>query len=200
MVEFKTSFIPKKPLGATPMQKTGSGVNLVLFVTAIVFFAVVLIAGAVFLYGALLTRQEASLTSSVSRAQAAIEPELVASLGRIDARIKTAQELLDNHIILSPLFKLLEQLTLSSVSFDSFRYLVEADGKITLHLSGIARNYASVALQSVLFGENRFIENPIFSNLRLNNQGNVTFNFTAEINKRLLLYKNNVAGTVPANF
>ena len=200
MAEFKTSFIPKKPLIRENILGQQKGVNLVLFVSIIIFFATTLIAGGVFLFGVLLTRQESSLTSSIERAREAIEPELVASLGRIDARIKAAKNILDNHTAISPIFDLLEQLTLSSVSFESLRYVVESEGKITLQLSGTARSYSSVALQSVLFGENRYIENPIFSNLQLNNQGSVSFNFSANINKRLVLFSNIISGVGIQNF
>ncbi|MBI2047787.1 MAG: hypothetical protein HYT27_01475 [Parcubacteria group bacterium] len=200
MAEFKTSFIPKKPLIRENILGQQKGVNLVLFVSIIIFFATVLIAGGVFLFDVLLKRQESSLTSSIERAREAIEPELVASLGRIDARIKAAKNILDNHTAISPIFDLLEQLTLSSVSFESLRYVVESEGKITFQLSGTARNYSSVALQSVLFGENRYIENPIFSNLQLNNQGSVSFNFSANINKRLVLFSNIISGAGLQNF
>ena len=200
MAEFKTSFIPKKPLIRGDEGELQKGVHIVLFVSIVFFFATLLIAGGVFLYGALLDRQEQGLSSSIARAQEAIEPELILSLERIDARLKAAEHILDGHRVVSSVFELLEQLTLASVSFDNFRYVVEPEGKINLQLSGIARNYSSVALQSVLFGENQYIENPVFSNLQLNNQGNVAFNFSAQINERLTLYRNAVAGIGTQNF
>ncbi|MBI2109170.1 MAG: hypothetical protein HYT93_03260 [Parcubacteria group bacterium] len=200
MAEFKTSFIPKKPISPSGAGQAQKGINLVLFVSIVIFFASALIAGGVFLFGVFLDRQEQGLTSSIERAREAIEPELVSSLSRIDARIKAVKNILDNHRTVSPLFDLLEQITLQSVSFESFQYIVESEGKINLLLSGTARNYSSIALQSVLFGEDRSIENPIFSNLQLNNQGNVKFNFSANVNQRLTLYRNAVLGAVTQSF
>ncbi len=193
MAEFKTSFIPKKPITRGEESARGEGVNIVLFIALIIFFATLIVAGGIYLYGAILERQESALSASIERAKRAVEPELVSGLVRIDSRIKSVREILNNHIAFSALFSLLEQLTLTSVSFDSFRYALEPDGDLMVRLDGVARSYSSVALQSVLFGENTFIENPIFSNLRLDNAGNVTFNFSANINRRLVEYKNTVA-------
>ena len=193
MVEFKTSFIPKKPITLKERDGQGEGINIVLFISLVLFFATLIVAGGVYLYGAVLGRQESGLATSIERAKQAVEPELVRNLVRIDSRITSARMILDNHIVISALFQLIEQLTLPSVSFDSFRYVVEPDGKILIRLDGAAKSYSSVALQSVIFGENTSVENPIFSNLQLNSAGNVTFNFSANINKRLLLYKNTIA-------
>src|SRR3989338_98146 len=187
MVEFKTSFIPKKPLSATGPQQ--EGISLVFSVALILFFVTAVVAGGVFFYGVIIKKQEASLTTSIERAKEAVEPELVEELGRLDARIKSSGSILDNHLVASSIFKLLEELTFPTVSFESFYYTVESDGTIALRLSGVARNYESIALQSVAFGENQFIESPIFSNLQLNQANNVAFNFTGKLNKRLVLYK-----------
>ena len=142
MAEFKTSFIPKKPLIRGDEGELQEGVRIVLFVSSIFFFATLLIAGGVFLYGALLLRQEQGLSSSITRAKEAIEPELIANLERIDARLKAVENILDTHRVISPIFDLLEQLALASVSFDNFRYVVEPEGKINLQLSGTASNYS----------------------------------------------------------
>ncbi|MDP3726516.1 MAG: hypothetical protein Q8R36_04960 [bacterium] len=195
MAEFKTSFIPQKPIIQKENQASQSGVNIVLFVSLILFFGTLIVTGGIYLYGAILERQEVSLGASIERAKQAVEPELVSSLVRIDSRIKAVRDILDNHTVVSAFFSLLEQITLSSVSFETFRYVVEPDGKILAQLGGSAKNYASIALQSVLFGENKFIENPVFSNLQLNSIGNVTFSLSANVNKRLVLYKNIISGS-----
>ena len=194
MAEFKTSFIPKRPITQEARGGPEQGIHIALFVSLMIFFITLFAAGGVYLYGAILLRQEGNLSVSIENAKKAVEPELVASLVKIDSRIKAVREVIDNHIIISSLFSLLEQLTLANVSFESFRYVVEPDGKISMRLGGSAKSYSSVALQSVLFGENKFIENPVFSNLQLNNLGNVLFNFSAHINKRLLLYRNIITG------
>ena len=190
MAEFKTSFIPKRPITQVREEKSSKGVNLVLFVSLILFLATLLVAGGVFVYQTLLDRQEQSLARSIDRAREAIEPELVGSLERIDSRIESTQQILDDHFAVSAVFDLLEQLTLESVSFDGLLFTVEPNGKIILKLSGVSRDYSSVALQSVIFGENRFIENPIFSDLQLDHRGNVSFGFSTNINEQLVLYKN----------
>ncbi len=194
MAEFKTSFIPQKPIIQRENQTSQSGVNIVLFVSLILFFATLIVTGGIFLYGTILERQEVSLGVSIERAREAVEPELVSSLVRIDSRIQSVRGILDAHTTASQLFSLLEKDTLSSISFETFRYVVEPDGKILVRLGGSAKSYASIALQSVLFGENKFIVNPVFSNLQLNNVGDVTFSVSANVDRRLVLYKNTISG------
>ena len=56
-------------------------------------------------------------------------------------------------------------------------------------MSGQARNYAYVALQSDVLGKNKYIPQHIFSDLNLDGSGNVTFNLFAVISPTLLSYK-----------
>ncbi|MEK7179008.1 MAG: hypothetical protein AAB727_02005 [Patescibacteria group bacterium] len=187
MAEFRTSFIPKKPIGAAP-QEEKRGINLVLFVSLVIFLGTLLVLISLFAYQVYLKQQETALADSVKRAKEAVEPALVESLERIDSRVASAEGILTNHLIVSPVLRLLQMQTLQSVAFENFNYTVEPDGSIVLRLTGEARNYSSVALQSVIFGENTFIKNALFSNFQLSTRGNVVFNFTANIDKRLVLY------------
>jgi len=85
---------------------------------------------------------------------------------------------------------LLESITLKSISFDNFSYKTDETGRVSIVMDGKASSFGSVALQSDVFSDNKFIEEPIFSNLNLDNKGNVVFNFVAFVNPQLVLYKN----------
>ena len=61
-------------------------------------------------------------------------------------------------------------------------------------MKGQALNYNSVAKQSDVFSENptsKYIHNPIFADLDLDQKGNVVFSFTGEIDSDQVLYSNN---------
>lgn len=189
MAELKASFIPKAPI-QKKVPRRRKPIGFLFIVTFSIFLITVAAAGGVYLYKLFLNGEEAALTESIERARQAIDPVLIDELQQFDFRLKIAERLLNNHVALSSLFELLEDLTLQTVRFESFRFSVEGAGNAGLLLSGEAKSFASVALQSDVFSRNPDIKNPIFSNLQPGDKGQVTFNFSADIDKELLLYTN----------
>jgi hypothetical protein len=55
-------------------------------------------------------------------------------------------------------------------------------------MKGRAKSYASVALQSDVFAEIPFLKEQLFENPNLDPQGNVTFDYSAEVDPSLLSY------------
>ena len=56
-------------------------------------------------------------------------------------------------------------------------------------MSGIAIGYRSVSLQSDLFAKNKNLIDPIFSNLTLDNSGNVLFDLNFLVDPVFVNYK-----------
>lgn len=192
MAEFRTSFIPKKNVTPVVEKKRRKNVNILSFIAFVIFLLSLLTSGGLYLYKVLIEKNIDEMSLSIDRVREAIEPNLVANLIEIDSRLNTSQNLLENHKIISPIFRLLEESTLKTVRFDDFKYTISENEGSVLRLSGEARNYASLALQSDIFGSEEMFEEPIFSNLRLNSRGNVGFSFSTPINGALILYKNNL--------
>lgn len=121
----------------------------------------------------------------------------------LKARMKFAQELVHGHIVLSSFFDFLEQATLKSVGYASFQYL-NKDGKLDASLSGIAPNYASLALQRdgliLETGNKEHLANFSIGDYKLDESGNVLFSLKASLNPSLFLYKNgfNITSTASA--
>jgi hypothetical protein len=193
-----TSFIPKKSLTtASQSQRTDiagakSSIGIVFLITLIIFISVIALAIGVFLYQQFLLQSIEKKSASLDRARAAFEPALIEEIGRLDVRMKSAREILDDHKALSAFFDLLETNTLVSLQFKNLSYIVDETGRISVSMNGSAASFSSVALQSDIFGENKYIQEPIFSNLNLDNKGNVIFDFSAFIDPRLLSYVDNV--------
>ena len=193
-----TSFIPKKSLTtATQNQNRGvaeakSSIGIVFLITLIIFISVVALAIGVFLYQQFLFQNIEKKRNSLERARAAFEPALIEEIGRLDMRMKSAREILDNHKALSVFFDLLETNTLASLQFENFNYKIDETDRISISMNGVAPGFSSVALQSDIFGENKFKQEPIFSNINLDNKGNVIFDFSAYVDSRLLSYIDNV--------
>lgn len=192
MVEFKTSFIPKKPTPTKKETGKGKGLGILGFIAFIVFLLSLVVSGGLYLYKVILERNIENMSQSIDRVKEAIEPQLIENLADTDLRIETSQLLLNDHIIVSSVFRILEDLTLKTVRFSSFSFFISEDGEIKLLLTGEAKNYSSLALQSDVFGDEEAMMEPIFSNLNLNDQGNVSFSFETPIKRSFILYKNNL--------
>lgn len=188
--KISTSFIPKKTLNTAPKRDKGSSIGVVFLITLIIFISVVALAISTFLYQQFLFQDIDRKKSSLERARAAFDPNLIQELSRLDDRIEASNIILDNHQTVSSLFGLLENITLKSISFDNFNYKTDEAGRVSIVMNGKASSFSSVALQSDVFSDSKFIEEPIFSNLNLDNKGNVIFNFAAFVNPKLVLYKN----------
>jgi hypothetical protein len=188
--KFQPSFIPKKTETPLTMGQRPHGGNGILYSVGVILFTVAVIGSiGAFAYEKYLGGRISKMKVSLEEARAALDPELIAELSRSQARIESAKELLSRHVALTTLFSLLESLTLQSVRYTNFSYSSLGDRGILVSLLGEARDYKSVALQSEILSQNPYVKDPGFSNLDLNEDGNVTFEFKAHIAPDFLLYE-----------
>ena len=192
--QFKTSFIPKKTLSATVAQGSTrkGGLNLIVLIALIIALGAVVLSVGAFLYKQLLISSIDRKEATLDRARAAFEPALIQELVRLDDRLTAAEDVLEEHVTPSSLFSLLESLTLQSVQFTDFSFSQIGDGKLSIAMKGIARDFRAIALQADLFGKNRAIQDPIFSNLNLDSSGRAVFNFSAFVDPSFVSYVNRV--------
>jgi hypothetical protein len=188
VTDSKQTFIPKKPLLAKNSSHS-SNVGIFFIISLIIFLISIGLTIFAYSYSIFLKKRVENMSTSLERAKSAFEPSLIVELKRVNARINEAENILKNHVSFSEFFKVLEEDTLKSIRFKQFNYSLADNGDIDITISGEAKGYSSIALQSDLFGENKYIKNPIFSNLGLDNFGNITFNMTASVDKSLILYK-----------
>ncbi len=192
--KFQTSFIPKKPL--TPSaQRLNSSISIVSLVAALMMAVSLALAGAAFLYESFLFKDIQSKKESFKANERAFDQNSVTTLSNLNKRINVSNILLQKHLALSSIFNVLGEATLRNVRFSDFNLSNLSDQKITLTMKGQAVNYPAVAKQSDVFSENpasKFIHNPIFADLDLDQKGNVIFNFSAEVDPVQVLYSNNL--------
>ncbi len=190
--EFQTSFVPKKtiaPREVTHAPSTFGGImNMVALV---VFIASILGAGAAYFYRSSLEEKVAEYKVSLERARNAFEPTLITELQVLDKRMRAASEILEKHVAVSPIFELLGEITLPTVRYSDFSYEFnpETPNLVDIKITGEAKGYNYIALQADLFGDNKFIKNPIFSDFTLDQLGNVDFALTFSVDKSLVLYE-----------
>ena len=191
---FQTSFIPKKPL-AEPEVQEKVGLGLFGFVGILVFVISAGLAAGVYFYSSSLQNELAAKQAQLNNARNILESPLIDSAKILGRRITDANQILSNHIVVSPIFQALQLNTLKSIQFNHFSYIVPVNDKdkIKVEMAGVARDYASIALESDQLAKNKNILNPIFSGLSLDPQtGNVTFTFNFSVDPSMVSFANHV--------
>ncbi len=187
--EFQTSFIPKKPLTEDRVVRERP-VSIVTLLATVIFFATLVAGVGAYGYKVILAKQVKDMSASLDTAKGAFEPSLLADLQTLDRRINASEDILANHIAISPIFRSLQNLTLRTIRFTKFSYDFSKDGGITVKLSGLSPNYnyITLALQSDVLAKNKYIKNPVFSNLNLDDKGNVTFDLSFSVDQSFVRY------------
>jgi hypothetical protein len=190
-----TSYIPKSPLANNrPSAYTKRNVPILTVVALLVFFAAAALSGGLFVYKKYLGASLEDKKITLDKTRSAFDPALIEELRRLDLRIEHSKKLLANHTAMSILFDILGRATLQNVQYKSFSLSMPEEGVTRIKLSGLARTYASVALQSDSFNTTKGIKNPVFSELSLDNFGNVTFSISADLDFDVFRYSNLLVG------
>jgi len=187
---FQTSFIPKKPIVKerdTPSRPLG----ILFIISLFILFAVLLATGGFYFYKGVIAKQITQKQIDLNLAKNRFEPSKITELQVLDKRLRASSEILSKHITITPVFSALEQLTMKTVRYTKFSYDFVADKNVMVNIkiSGVAIGYRSVALQSDLFAKNRNLIDPIFSNLTLDNSGNVLFDLEFSVDPSFVNYK-----------
>lgn len=188
-----TSFIPKKSL-IEPKKPKGSGVGIVTFLAIIILVGTIIASVLAYVYSGKLKTDVETKKNSLVKAQGAFEPTIIENLKRLDKRIEVANQVLDNHITVSPIIvNVLNANTLRKVQYTKFSHILNGEGKsakIQVKLSGKAESLPYVALQSKKLSEVRYVGNPIFSDIVTAKDNTVTFNLVFDIKPDLIIFSN----------
>jgi len=158
-----------------------------MLVSIVLFVASIVVAAGVYLYVQFLDGQSKSKLQQLQRAKEAFQPALMQKITRLDDRMQTADQLLSAHLAPTVLFQVLQQVTLSTISFRNLNFVLDDPQNITIKMSGVAQSVNSVALQADLFSKSSLITSPIFSNINRLPDG-VHFDVTGKINATPLHY------------
>lgn len=193
---FQTSFIPKAPL-IEQRAVSSQPVSLFFLIALFVFFAMVLGTGGLYFYNGLLVKNITQMENDLSLAKNRFEPSKIVQLQVLDKRLNASSEILTKHVAISPIFKALQDITMKTVSYTKFSYSLNEgkNAKIAVKMSGIAIGYKSVALQSDLFAQNKYLIDPVFSNLLLDDKGNVLFDLEFSVDPNFVDYKKTLETT-----
>ncbi len=192
--QFKSSFIPKQALVQSPVE-TRSSVSLVSTVSFLILLLSILLAGGTYGYEKLLDNEinrpcpdpnqvetrGCGLEASLNKERQALDEGLLTEFKRLATKLNLASSLISNHLTILPMIDLLSELTLENVRYTNFDY-----NNTTITISGLAKSYDDIAVQSNVFDKEKMIKGFIFSDLNLDNQGNVVFKLVMNVDPRLL--------------
>src|SRR5690606_20699572 len=167
--KFRSSFIPKQPLvgseGSSPRyRQRRSKSSPFLAISVVLFVLSGLLYGAVYGYTLLIDREIENMGAQLEEQWQQIRPAEIAEYKRFDDRLKVAESILNNHIVLSEIFTLLSEHTLPTIRYTDFSFSkdaiaateTEVDGEIvrtpaterlTILLTGEATKFEDIALQ-----------------------------------------------------
>lgn len=192
-----TSFIPKRPVSSDPITpKNNSHATGLLSFVAIFFVLLTIVSYVgVFLYGKQLKNQKAKSETEISEAKNSIGTTFLGDMKRLNDRIDSVNTLINKHIVVTPIFSALEQTTLRSIQYKTFSYEFVQDPTtlmigVKVTLTGTAKGYPTIALQSDSFTQNRLIKNPVFSALTVDDKSSaVNFKLTFNVDPEALSYE-----------
>jgi hypothetical protein len=187
--DFQTSFIPKKPIAETKPTKSPLGWFLALSILA--FLIMVLLSGGLYFYKKSLVASVARMENNLSLAKNRFEPAKINQLETLDRRLQASDEILSKHIAISPIFEALQTLTLRTIRYTEFNYSFASgkNSRISVKLSGQAVGYRSVALQADELAKNKNLIDPVFSDLSLDEKGNVLFELQFSVDQNFVNYE-----------
>lgn len=188
--DFQTSFIPKKPI-IEERAAVARPVSLLTIISIFIFFTVILASGGLYFYKVYLTKNITQMQGDLNLAKGRFESSKIVQLQVLDKRLIASTEILSKHIAISPIFQALQTLTMKTVRFTKFSYSLgdEKSSNVNIKMSGMALGYRSIALQSDIFTKNKYIIDPVFSNLSLDNSGNVLFDLEFLVDPSFVDYK-----------
>jgi len=194
---FQTSFIPKKTIsqGRAPAPYYFGFISII---SIFIFLTMLVAAAGLYFYKGIMTKSISSMEVDLNLAKNRFEPSKIQQLQVLDKRLRAADSILSKHIAVTPIFEALEGVTMKSVRFTKFSYILgdETNPNVQVKMSGIASGYRSVALQADLFSKKEDFIDPIFSNLSLDDKGNVLFDLDFSVLPSFINYESAIkAGT-----
>lgn len=167
-------------------------VGFLLVLSIFILCAMIVASGGLYFYRNVVTKNITKMESDLNLAKNRFEPSKITQLQTLDKRLRASTEILSKHLAISPIFKSLQAITMKTVRFTKFDYTLGDDknAKVSVKMSGVAVGYRSVALQANLFTQNKYFIDPIFSNLSLDNSGNVLFDLEFAVDPTFVDFKN----------
>lgn len=146
--QFETAFIPQQPiLKIEGAARPGEQVNFALILALIIFFVTIVLSISVYLYRAQIEKRVLEKSLILQEAEKDFNIDEIDTYKRIDSRLSLAKKLVDEHVISSVAFEILESSVAQNVGLTSLGFSTTPAGKL-IDISGQAPSYAAVYFQA----------------------------------------------------
>lgn len=181
-----TSFVPKQPVA--PQARRPRPQAGVMYYAALFILGVMVVgAGLTFAYSLYLNNVRDSRQARLHTAEQNINNDTVTDFIQLRNRIQTANVVLNQKIRVSQFFDALESVTLQNVRFKTLSFSVGNDRSAKITMSGSARSFNALAVESSAFAHNDNFKRSIFSGIAADKNGVVSFTLNAELAPKLLM-------------
>lgn len=145
--QFETSFIPQQPiLKVEGTSRSSEPMNLALVLALIVFFVTIAVSVGGYLYRAKIEKRVHEKSQILEEAEKDFDIDQIAVYKRIDTRLSLTKKLVDEHMISSAIFDILESSVAQNVGLTSLAFTKDVTGD-SVSLAGEAPSYAAVYFQ-----------------------------------------------------
>lgn len=194
--DFQTSFIPKKKAETrSAISKVKRPMTIYSWVAVIIFVIALILAVGGFFYQRYLISQNDEKKTLIQNEISSFDPELTETLSSIKSRVDSGNEILGKHLSVSRFLDALESITVGSIFLETLSLSAVLRDNIEITVGGKASSYMALAYQSDVLREADFIKNLDFSDVNLDEEGNVVFSFSAGLDPEVILYENNIVVT-----
>ncbi len=190
--KFNTSFIPKKSLKADVVggyagensyvkRRTVRGPGF--FLVLLIFIATVSASIGMFVLIKSVESNIQTKTKTLNSQKDLFNKDDIDMLVETQTHLNSAEKILENHVAVTQLFDLLEDITLKNVQYTELEY-EDKEGKNIVTITGVANGFREVALQTSEYRTksklNNGLRNPILKEIERNHEDK-SVNFTVEV-------------------
>ncbi len=205
-----TSFIPQRPTSGAIKKHGVKKIYVLTYISFIVFFGTIVGTAGVFGYKVLESAKLAEQKKLLTIEKERFNESEMESIRELDTQMRFAQDKLDSHVSLLPIFSSLEDSTLQSLKLDGFSYERIDAGTPSVSFSGKAAVFNSVLFQRHMLESNNIFSNAQFIEFDLaksevqdneegqssnsdSNEKSIAFTVTAPVETTLIPFTANTA-------
>ncbi len=167
-------------------QKTEKSSNkLIIFPIILIVAAIVIYAG-LFIYKKTLSEEVSRLDNEIVQINQEISQELETEVVNFQKHLSSLKKMLNEHIYYSNVFRLIEEKTVSTVSFENFVGSVQNK---RIELKGKAISFSSLAKQVAAFKKAKEVNKVNFSSATVGAVGGIDFEIALFLKEEAFRYK-----------
>lgn len=183
------SFIPKQSLAKeNGQQKRPVSLLMIISVGLLVISAGVY--GGLYFYADSIAEENANKEAQLTEVRGELDRSILKEAQAMEARLKGAEAVVNNHLALTSVFGFLSSYTLTDVQLNSFVFERTEEGELTVSIEGRGPDFASIiALRRSFLGEGDVLKDGKLTNVGLGDRGEVNFAFSGTIAEEAIRYE-----------